>query len=296
VQQDDWADAAIVSMQVRTDGRAFTDDGPVTLGPIVGRQDIPVWRVGATDESSALFAKSRSKVRVEHIRDSAGHVLSIATVAGESGEPPKRMYLFKDGKIQMVASPTYQRRGTALIRKALRLTMLDSQGGPLVQSDTRTVDEAGTRGLALAFRTAASSDDVGPNHTDDGGDEESGPCDRERIAFIAKTSAAAALSTAYITAMSLCLGGDIEACARVVQLGPALITASQTAYEAWEKWQACRSSGGFPTRTASAEPENPGGGKMDGLSNLVDAFIEAAEKAGNFHCSSDGDRCIYFST
>lgn len=288
---DEWADAVSVSMLVRTEGRAFSSDGAMTLAPTVNRQVLSVSRPKAMEQNNALLARGAGSIGIEHVRDSAGHVLSIATVEGESGQPPKRMYLFRDGRIQMVASAKYQRHGNSWIRKSLRLTVLDSSGRPLVQSDTKSAGDAALTGIGSAFRMAAFEGDA----LGEGGDGASGICEKERSAWLAKTAIAASISTPYIVAMYACIAGDPEACVRVYTLGPALIGASQAAFEAWEKWQSCKSSGGFPPTMASGPAENSVGGKKDGLSNLVDDFVTQAEAAGTYYCSSDGDSCTYFS-
>jgi hypothetical protein len=287
-------------------GSVFLDGKPVRIPPFAVRDSahtLPVAR-SPNAENSPSFDKGAGRKSHQYFRDDSGHVHSVATVYDDAGAP-KRVYSFRDGKIQFAANPTYERRGSKWVRTALRITYFDDQGNAaaLISSSTGgTAPLPAVESTAHADATALIGGNALAHYTEDGrtcgaedGDycgpvEDSyDPCEREKRDFITKSSAASALLIAYAEAMFSCLRlGDADACGRIPSLSAALLTAGKAGYDAWEAWQKCKGAG--PSRDAiDAEPS------YDSFRKAVEEFVAAAERSGTFWCNPDGDYCIYWS-
>jgi hypothetical protein len=294
----EWAEAGIVALEIKTESRSISAAGVVGLPTMSRRQLVPIERFTAIRNSGAWLRKGSAPPTIRQFRAPNGRLLTVGSVFAESGQP-KRLYLFQDGKLLLVTSPKYRRLGNGWVMISARTTVFDERGKPIYQSDSRGApsqlrDGEVRRASADATIVRARSS---PASLIDGDEYADKPCAKELQEFKSKTAQAALASTAYITAFTLCLQGDLDACARIPMLSIPLLSTAEAALSAWKAWRTCEdnantSSSGGGTGTSLSDADTI---EFEEQLQTVQEFIEKAELDGRYACVDDGNLCQYWA-
>lgn len=312
---DDWAEGSAVVLQMRSELTFFGNGRPLPVGPVahVRADTIRPFSIDASGVKAAWNRTDAGQPRVYHVRVN-GEWHSFGFVSDNDGKP-KRVYGFRNGKIQFVYSPSFRRAGTSWIRVRSRLTVFDSSGTPISQINTapaNSVSEFQLRSSRVGQTTtgAISAADVTSAHAlgeqpaEAEGTE--GDCGALRFRAGVKGAAFAAATFTAIAAAANCVAKpDQLTCALAIAAGIAAVNAWDSMNAAIDALTQCEldewirktngpgiADGGGPPAPYSPTPPPP---QVDSRLLTVPEFIAQAEAEGAYWCSGDGNYCVYYA-
>ena len=291
---DEWAEGAVMRMRVSGDltmgstGRVQT----VAIPPFVA----DVRRYHSPTGQDVAFATTDKTTQIRHIRARNGRIYTFAQVRIGNGHPPKRTYLFENGRIRAITTSSYVRRGASWVQKETKMAVFDERGQPVAQfageaspqsaiHSTASVSKDAVARLAAAFLPATL------------GAQELFACSSEWLAVAAGSLVVADLLALLTAETTACLNGIVVSCGPIPATAAKLLASMAALSLLWDKLRACREAkaqalGGGETMTTS----EPGITRIEyeELTATAQTFIDRSIEAGNYACIDEGNWCVYY--
>lgn len=304
VEEDETAGSAVVGLQVRSELTLLSNGRPVIVRDTSRNATVPIlYGFGSRRAVPNSRGRSAPGTVIRHFKQRSGITTSVGLYFDRDDAPPKYIYVFENGRIQSIVSPTYRRHGRGYVRTKAKMTVFSKDGVPIAQ-----VNQSTDKSLAVAPETrrmrlviAGAARDVAqvflptPLHA-----EENGACLSEWVSYTAKAVILAAATTALTAAAPSCIPVGVG-CA----LAGAAFLAWVSAVDGWnaalDKLAACieknrQSNDGQVTSGGSGEGDGSSEPDDTSIYRTVEIFIRDAVASGNFWCSEDYNRCVYYAS
>jgi len=301
---DAWAEQTTVSVSVHTELQLMDGAKPLPGGAASRRSDLRLPLIRSAARPALLARGGGGGVTLKHVREQDGAVITMGAVFDAPDRPPKRLYIFKNGVIQFVYSPRFNRRGNGWELRDARAMAFDERGRPFALLKTTAEPNA----PPIRSTTAGAAANVAADAVETFGrlalpapsyaTESEGGCFMKYARFVTAQLAVlgAGVGAAVVlekcpTLRAACVAALIGIAVAGLKAVDELILAAQ-ALIACDLEQAKAPGGGHTLRPDyETKPDNTSVWPMGDQAFLE--FIAEAERRGALYCS--GDACVPFA-
>lgn len=292
---DEWASTVVDNIHIRNEMQLFRADGSTAMTSIKLEGAQPSHTLPVVDPIPGNQPSNVQHVRFVHSRAKSGELITHAFVFAGLNKPPRRVYTFRNGRVQHSFSPAYRKVGRSWLRDSAHIQLYDD--GKVIAAFHSRPDKGSHPASVAGDPQPFAAESVAA----DGliGNEVEKSCWRELsdnlIAYaamattvyvaaqlMAKCPADAQATDACGTAVAAALTAALTAAAKYTQTMDALIRCE------FDAWLNETNGTGSPPPAKTAE--------TDVVKNLlapIKEFIRQAIAAGSFWCNSDGSYCTY---
>lgn len=303
--------SAVVGLLVRSELTLLANGKPSVVRDTTHSTYVPVVYGFGSLRSPSMNSGARTKTRtvIRHFKERSGVTTSIGLYFDRPDAPPKLIYVFENGRIRAIVSPSFQRHGKGYVRTKAKLTLFSKEGIPFAQ-----VSQSVGRSATIESRSASSRLAVATEAVQDvaqmflprqlHAQEVDAACFSQWVSYTATSVALAAAITALTAVAPVCISTGVGCAA-----AGAAFLAWTAALDEWnaslDKLAACLEANSRPNDD-SVLPGGGGGGSGGGgapwgdpndpIEKIVAEFIDNAVASGNYWCSASGDHCVYYAS